>query len=211
MPCIRGCFWSVKLYFSVNLKNKNNIICTICCINTELQCILKSFLNFTIKSYWFIVQFLCLQSIKCTKYAMFLSHWMTNTNTRTKLQIYSATWQSKPGSLCPNSSCSKLEKSSFLKVKLGNYGHFLAEENNILEIADAVEDYVKFYGQILKYRVWCLALFFKDILAGLNIWIHVNLDINLFNLEIICICAYSVIMVFYDDQAAIPTKWLFML
>lgn len=136
---------------------------------------------------------------------------MTNTNTCTKLQIYSATWQSKPGSLCPNNSCWKLEKSIFLKVRLGNYGHFLAEENGILEIADAVEDYVKFYGQILKYRVWCLALFFKDILAGLNIWIHVNLNINLFGLEIIYICAYSGIMVFYDDQAAIPTKWLFML
>lgn len=114
------------------------------------------------------------------------------------MQIYSATWRNKPGSLCPNSSHWKLKKSSFLKVKLGNYGHFLAEENNILEIAGAVENYVKLYGQILKYRVWCLALFFKDILAGSNIWIHLNLETILFNLEIIYI-------------VLILASWLFMM
>lgn len=132
---------------------------------------------------------------------MFLSHWMTNTNTRIKLQISSATWQSKPGSLCPNSFCWKLEKSSFLKLRFGNSVYFLAEENNILETASAVEDYVKLHGQILKYRVWCLALFIKDILAGLNIWIHLNLDINLFNLEIIYICDFAIIL----------ASWLFMM
>lgn len=92
---------------------------------------------------------------------------MTNISTHIKLQIYSATWQSKSGSVCPNSPRWKLEKSSFLKVKLGNYGHFLEEENNILEIAGTGEDYVKSYGQILKYRVWCLAL---TVLAGLKMF-----------------------------------------